>query len=265
MGENGQAGTKRDRTANRETQRKTHGQGYCAGGGDGGGNRGEQGGAVFSAEYRDDQFLDYSIYPFFRMEDCVCGSGFYSDGRRCLWLRTLVGYVSVCLAFAGAVCMAVSDPGIRMVLEYPFRCIWAAVRIAVRRSLCGNRHCRRRNKRRPDRRVYLVGGGHSMGYCTWNRKFRSYAVTLPSCSNSHETGVRLRNENELGQEMLRWRGGRTLVSVLLILGQGKGEDKFAPCPFRADDIDVLFMAVYNLFYDGQAQACSFFVPPSGQV
>ena len=55
------------------------------------------------------------------------------------------------------------------------------------------------------------------------------------------------------------------VLVVIAVGQKQGEDELAPRPFRADHIDVLPVAVYDLLDDGQAQACALLVLAPGVV
>lgn len=45
--------------------------------------------------------MDYFVYTFFQMENSICGTGVYSHRRSFLWVRALVGYVSICMAPAG--------------------------------------------------------------------------------------------------------------------------------------------------------------------
>ena len=51
----------------------------------------------------------------------------------------------------------------------------------------------------------------------------------------------------------------------MVTGAFQGEDEFTSDAFRADYIDMLVMSGNDFFYNGQAQACSFFVFAAGQV
>ncbi len=102
----------------------------------------------------------FVVPTFILIEGAVYGFGLW-------WVMYLYAWPLLALA--------VQKAGIGMVLEHSLLCLRADVRFPLRHSLCGHRCDGGRTYRRPDRRVHLVGGGHSVGHRPRSGEFRTDA------------------------------------------------------------------------------------------